>query len=704
MMIRSLRADGERGVGSNWACAFVVLLSCAAGIGVGPLLHGSTLRDVCWYELYLAVYTIVPGVLCYRLFAGEEEDAITHLGMGWMCGIVITIVVLLVQKLVGATALFPYLPLVLLPLFALTWRFGHGPRSTRAQERPGPVVLFCVLLFVAGFRAHRLPASGWWQEFDDDLYFHAGNAAELLHHWPLIDPRMAGTPLNYHFFAYLPSVGASLVTDIPMQEIMRRLACGLGPTLLALQLFIAGRAFGAGPKAGLIAAFVILLHWDVSSEVGHWFGQQWDVSSYLTIGLYDSPTTSPGLALFAALAFLIRRWLESPLGQGIRPGLLTILVAFAASGAKGSVMPVAITASAMFFVLRCLAEHRLARRALVLFGALVVASLPMTLLLIGGQSSFASAMLRFAPWTAMHFSGFFGAIAGGLGYDALDPPAWLTLAVLPVWLFLYLGLTGLGFALCVWKKRMQWTAAESWLLVNGICGIAIGLAFAAPGYSQLFFAYTGQIALALLAAVGLSTFRPRLAVVRVILCTLVVAISLVSIEAAVSQFILRWNQGASTEPLEERYVEGMKWLRANSPADAILLTTHPFVQLSVNAERRVFFETARFRPESHALAWKQRKGRWIPTWDEPPPHARLSLLRAFAQAPSKETFRAVRAEAPDASAYYFVMDDAQIVWIQAGQARLTIHALPGEDPRIRSPVLHIEFENAAMRIYRIVDD
>jgi hypothetical protein len=382
---------------------------------------------------------------------------------------------------------------------------------------------------------------------------------------------------------------------------------------------------------------------------------------------------------------------------------MTALVAVAASGTKGSVMPVAIGGSLIYCVLQILAERRLPRRALVVLGVLTVASLPVTLLLVEGGSSFASAMFRFVPGAALCASGLSYNLARGLGYDGLDPPLWFTLTLFPFWLALYLGPTALGVALFVRSRRVRWGAFESWLLANGIAGMALGVGLAAPGYSQLFFAYTGQVALAVIAAVGFDRFRPRLASGSGLVAALIVALGLISLVPGIRQLELNLERGAPAGPLESRYLEGLAWLRAHAPEDAVLLTLHPILQLSVNAERRVFFESARFRPETHRLGWKQRKGRWIVVWPEPPPDPRIELVQRFVDDPTLDTFRPIRAAVPGARTWYLVLEDAAIETGPGHTEQLVLHPLAEKDPRSRSPILRLEFENPAVRIYRVVD-
>src|SRR4030095_12561350 len=84
-------------------------------------------------------------------------------------------------------------------------------------------------------------------------------------HWPLVDPRVATLPLNYHFLGYTAAAGANQVLGTALPEPVLRTGALLAPLLCVLQVWNCGRAFWGRSGAGLAAALLVALGTNVSS-------------------------------------------------------------------------------------------------------------------------------------------------------------------------------------------------------------------------------------------------------------------------------------------------------------------------------------------------------------------------------------------------------------------------------------------------------
>jgi hypothetical protein len=220
-------------------------------------------------------------------------------------------------------------------------------------------------------------------------------------------------------------------------------------------------------------------------------------------------------------------------------------------------------------------------------------------------------MFRLAPLHALRESGVFAAAAQLIGRTSADAPRWLGWALLPLWLVGYFGLA--GACALVWFARSWRTASasETWLALCGLCATVMALLLGAPGYSQLFFLYTGQVGLAVLAAMaldrGLLPRRPLIAVGVVLGLPLVLAAAI-----AIAGEVRRDLRKKEPNGLSAAYYEGLAWIRAHTPEDAILVAQHGEMLESVHAERAPRSRrTEQYTPAAHARGWQRGPKGWL---------------------------------------------------------------------------------------------
>jgi hypothetical protein len=664
--------------------------------------------------LYLAAFIAWPGCAAWSKIASNPGDALQRLGMGLALGVVLQGAVFFGLHLFRLEPWF-----VLHPLLGFAFLRRDRSRATASVEPAIPraaLLALAVFAAVAVLRAPLVPPDSWWRSQNLDLEFHAGNAAEFLHHWPLRDPRVAGLPLNYHFGSYALLAGASTMFGIPVADLVMTHLAAFAPLLLVLQVFNAGRALQGSAWSGVIAAALIALHVDLGAglaDLGIAGADEFRVQSYLAAGIWSSPSTSLGLVLFSSLCAVVFEMLRGPTSW--REAVSSGAFAVAASAVKGSVMPVAVGGLGLALLvglLRGITRDRLMR----CFAWIAIVSAPMTLRLMLGEGSYATAMFRWAPMRAMEAKGAYPRIASWIASPNESTPAWLELVLAPLWFLVFLGPAAIGAVLAFvdgWRRR---DPARLWLA--GCCAVGLGLALtlAADGYSQLFFAYTAQIGLAIAAGDGCARVAElgsraiatrtepgsRMRAVRigalVLFCAPFALASIGALKAACA-YILAPRIGEPREAALAR--EGFAWLRSHTDAGAIVVARHDAMLVSCFAERRSLHETERYTPRYHDGRWIKVDGEWIlgPVKRAAETSTRRLRDELFSE-PTTAALDQLRAIAPDASEVYVLCDAIKNVRNAEGAFDLRAVPSPACAPLAESRLLEKVFENAVVAIYR----
>lgn len=674
-----------------------------------PYVFGATPSTLGAFSLFVVFYVIVPGVLAYRCLRRGDDVWMTF-AMGCTLGGALQALAYVGLKIVGGSQLFPYYPITIV----FWWIAARRHKADDAQRVPSNRVGFTVaiaLLLVCAiaiqrFNLHPVESLRCFPDFD--LLFHAGNVAELRHHFPLLDPRFAGLPLTYHFFAYAFGAGANQVTGIPVMDLV---GCYVPPAmvvLLALQVFNAGRRFSSSAWAGLCACALVMLQADFGYAPPEF---RTAFNNLLNLGIYGSVTTCPGFILLAAIAIELHRWLELERRVTLGAVMLLAVLGSTASGVKGSVMPVVLAGLAAALGLALWRRSPSAKRTAIALATLALASLPMTLYLSLGPENYASSMFHFAPALAVKTSLSFAWIAERLGFSSNAAPAWLAFAMTPVWVVGYFGLIGL----CVWCLRAQIRSAwkepkehHVFLLGIGASGLALGWSLGAPGLSQLFFTENSQLALAILAG-GASALAavPRSA--RGVLLTLVVIVFSVPLALGTARDValqIARDSRADEPPhrATKAALETIVWLREHTPTDAVILRRKPYALLSVFAERRTYYESEVATPQHHEWGWKQSNGSPYVIHDPSPIGIeRDRIQRAFFDRPSPETLREIRAALPQDAPVYMLYDafEARV----NARRQVFIAAQPLDERACPAPssFLALEYQSKTARVYRVID-
>jgi hypothetical protein len=574
----------------------------AAACVLRPVAHGVAASTVAASWAAILGLVVAPGVLlCAGGRLAPSTDVRLLVGMGATVGLAVHGLAFLLGRKLGLPGLAPAAALAAaaVGLFLLArGRLTAPPRAVAAAARGTALTLAAALAACVVQPLTSVAALG--EPVPADLLFHAGNASELRHRWPLEDPRAAGLPLNYHLLAYALPVASAEHAGAPVADTLLGIAPLFWVGLLALQLSNAGRALVGDGRAGALGAAIAVLHADPGRLLGIGAGA---FQSHFASGVYGSPTTVVGLVLLAGMAIALASWLE----VGSRRALAALLLlAAAASGAKASVLP-AVGGGLVLTGLLALAAGRRADagRLLAACAGVALAGLPLTWGLATGESSYRT-ILRLGPGTLFAQSPFVAAarewvgLAPGAPLGAWSPP------LFALWLTGYLGLAGAGLVAWLLLRREPPTAAARWALATAVVGGLLALVVDAQGLSQLFFAYNGQLLLAPFAAAGLllaarSPVRGALAALGLIFALPSADHARRVLPAALAGDVAATRRAGAKDARE--YAAGLAWLRANASRDAVVFADNPSFLLSGFGEVRLYYENGLYTPRGWDRLW-----------------------------------------------------------------------------------------------------
>jgi len=657
-----------------------------AALVLRPLAHGVPMGTVTSFWATALGQVVLPGVLLWRGGRlGPRRDAWIGLGQGTTLGLAIQGLALLAGRALGAHWL-PTLAAVGTAAAGLALARRTADRDDADPVPPNAPVLTLAVVLAAVLVQPLASAERLGEPVPVDLLFHAGNAGELRHRWPLEDPRAAGVPLTYHLLAYALPVEAADAAGGPVADPLLALAPLLWVALLALQAANAGRLLFHDGRAGALGAAVPLFHTDPGRILGLGPGA---FNSHFATGVYGSPTTVCGLVLLVSLVLALGAWL----GEGGRRHLATLgLLGVATSAAKTTVLPVVLggLAVAAVFALRLRRPVELRRWSAAL-AVTAAAGAPFTLWQRGGDAGY-SAIVRWSPGAAFSTSPFAQAVA-----QAIGPGPLTGLAGVPTflaWLVGHLGLAGVASALWLARRREPLSSLQAWALAAAAVGGGAGLALDVPGLSQLFLLYNGQLLLCLFAGAGLAAALRRpgsvgeaAAAALLGLAVLPAAMGLArGLPAAARADVA--SAVSRPSPVLAHYAAGLGWLRAHAARDAVVFADNPSLLLSGIGEARLYYENGVYT----ARAWQVGPSR--DPWPE-----RTALQERILRRPDAEAVAAARRAAGGVTRLLVVADYVPSR-IEAG----FVHATPGRVPALRffpEPLFDLVFVNLAMQVYEV---
>lgn len=547
------------------------------------------------YGAYLLLHVILPGWVAVRGAGVGRERPSLVLALVLPTGFAVEIFTFLLLSAAHVRWMTPWTPAFWLACACVQrWRQPRLRLRWPTESELGTGAALCLLCLgsvvvaVAQMYAESPLVDGWPQRpiFHDWVYL-LSRAAVIKRHWPLEDPSLAGTPLQYHYFLLIHVAAASLGTGIDVAWILLRLAVvplGIG---LVLEAYALGRQVARSRGAGVMAAFLLLAAGEVSlsSRYGH--------PEFLGLflrWLYVSPTFFFGIVFFGALLLTI------PLLRFEAGSIVwLLLLAAAATGAKGSVVPVLLVAIAASILWSLGIERRLSYVALfysavVGLGFLVVYLMTMAQWGDGG--------VRIEAFTVCHIAAFWDQWVIPCQrflkreLHAPDFGTWLGAAVTAAAITAGtcgVKLLGLGAVASRWIVADR--AFARWLVCAAGASLVSGLACHFDANDELYFllltplplaALTGTVAIRLIERWRIASVGPRPARngMRLIGATMVAGVvGVASIQVANTTLNLRrgwqdWLRFTSDVPVNSDLVplyQTLAWIRTNTEPDAVLL-------------------------------------------------------------------------------------------------------------------------------------
>lgn len=396
------------------ASALIVIRSC-----------GYELREPLVYVSYLLAHVVLPGLVAVRFLDARPLDAGRVLALALPAGLALESLQFLSLAAIGAKAWHAWIPLGWLALLLWQARVGRLLQVRVSAHHAGvagflaafvmiALALAAGQMFTESPLANGVPARGI---FHDWVYL-ISRAAVIKNHWPLEDPSLAGTPLQYHYFMMVHAAAASWTTGLEISTVMLRLLYLPLSLALVAQVFLLGRAVSRSVWGGCVACFLFL----ATSELS--FSTSYGDSHYLGLfsrWLFVSPTFFHGMIYAGALLVVLRDVLRRR-ELGWRYVSLLLLLGVGGTGAKGTVLPVVVTALVLLALWSARRAGRSSARMLVVAALLAVA---FAVVYFPTMSAWRSGGARFNPFHIFEMTGFWRqwVPACEAGLRAILPPA-----------------------------------------------------------------------------------------------------------------------------------------------------------------------------------------------------------------------------------------------------------------------------------------
>lgn len=388
-----------------WAAALSALV---ASVFVVVRACGHDAVTVLGYFLYVGLYVALPGCVAMYVVNRGPISFAHLLALALPTGFALEIFSFLGLAALGLKSAYAWLPLVWAALaVGIRVRRGDWPVRLQFTAHHAGVSLFLVLVFgvtVLMAASQMFSESPLAQGLPTRAIFHdwvylMSRAAVIKHNWPLDDPSLAGTPLQYHYFMMVHAAAVSWTTQVEIGAVMLRLIyVPLGAALVA-QAYVLGRAVSRSPWGGVVAAFLLI----GASEVS--LAQSYGAPAFLGLfmrWLFVSPTFYFGMIFCGALVLAVAHCARLTRCD-VRHFVWLLLLGCAGTGAKGTVLPVVICAVGLWVVWRTLRERRLPVRVIAMGVCLAAA---FTVVYLPTMSQWKTGNAFFRPFHVFELTGF----------------------------------------------------------------------------------------------------------------------------------------------------------------------------------------------------------------------------------------------------------------------------------------------------------
>lgn len=486
----------ERGGWSSSARTRIGLLLpgllVAAVAVVGLLRNDVGAGSILLYASYWLVAVLLPGTLVYRTVSSSPRYRVEELAMGAATGLALDITAWYLLRAVGLDRLVGWwwVPVVgvfaAVPTLRTAWR-SRGRSAPRGWSWTMSAIttLTVIAIEVNGFRTMPVPPQGGTLYID--LPWHLAIVNELMRPGSPQIPQVAGEPLSYHFNAHVDMALASDATGLAPELLMTRL--WIVPMVIVTLILIAtlARQVSGRPWTGPLAVWL-----STGALAGGylWPDRLGAVSTTPLVVLSPSQLIANPLLLVGTSGLVTVA--RGDVQRRVWPWLLVI--AFAGSGAKPTVVAVLLGGTGVVALVALLRERRIPARMLAAAGALFVI-LVWSLLRVGSGGGGSAITLLGSLRVNRVYSTLVNddslrAINDGLLLDSIDDRASIVAAAAT--LMVIVGFQAVRIiGLFTWVHPRTRRDPASWLLGGAvIAGWAAFLLLDQVGYGQAYFLTT----------------------------------------------------------------------------------------------------------------------------------------------------------------------------------------------------------------------
>jgi hypothetical protein len=494
---------------ANWAAWLATL--AVLGLGQYLLIRGCgyDAAPVAAYGGYFLLYVLLPGVVVLWAVQHRPVSLTLAIALGIPTGFAAEIAAYLGLSALGAKSWFTYVPLLwlvaggALALSKRQWpvRWWVTGRHAGLALAMSLLFLWTVAIAISQMFAASPLISGLPQRaiFHDWVYLLSRAAAIQSQAWPIEDPSLAGTPLHYHYFMLVHVAAASATTKLELATVLLRLTVVVVGGVMVVQVYALGRYLTRRAWGGVLAAFLAVGAGELS------FATTYGESMFLGLfarWLHVSPTFFFGVIFFGALLLVIA---QAEAARPVNPLYFcwVALLAAAAAGAKGTVMPVILLALGLWAVWRWHRERRLPV-ALGTLGAIMAGAF--SAVYFAMLSAWGAGEATIEPFRVFHVTQFW---KDHFAVWERSLAAWLPAAA-ATWLaaaacggIAFLGTAGvrlLGLALLIRPYAAFRSGVAGWLGCALLAGLVLGAGLHLDSYGELYLILLVRPVMAVLAA------------------------------------------------------------------------------------------------------------------------------------------------------------------------------------------------------------
>lgn len=459
------------------------------------------------YAVYFTAFVALPGVVVLYALKGRPLSPSVVLALAVPTGFGIEIFSYLGLAAAGMRGAYSYLPLVWLGLGAALWyRRREWPVQRHFSDAHAGIAfgLSAALLGVVFMAASQMFAESPLSTgipsraiFHDWVYL-VSRAAVIKNNWPLDDPSLSGTPLQYHYFMMVHAAAASGTTGVEITLVLLRLmVVPLGGALIA-QAYLMGRRVSRSPWGGVIASLLLVAAGEASFAGSY--------GNLMFLGLFArwifvSPTFFFGLIFCGALLIAVADC-DRLKRCGVWHYVWLLFLAAVGTGAKGTVLPVIICALGLWTLWRWVSLRRFPGR-LVLFGLALGAGF--SVIYLETMSSWRTGDAAFRPFHVFQLTEFWRTY---LPAWEMTLAAWMPsaiakpLATLSCAFVVFAGTCGarlLALPYLIGAARQGRDPLVGWLGAFFLACTGMGLLMELNSYGELYLILMVQLPLAVLA-------------------------------------------------------------------------------------------------------------------------------------------------------------------------------------------------------------